>query len=283
MSASDARSISVTMSVPVVLVPTSSRDATAGPPAAAAPADAGDPLGEGAQLVGVGIAAIAPTLGSGRARSPRPRGPAQRHGHPTHAGDAPGDGRRRGGRRRLRRRPHRRPARGGLRRAGGQGGVAVRAVGHDGQPDRPAAARAGPARWCSWAAASTSWCARRRRPGATRAAQLVALDDADGTIDPAEVARWVADAGVGWAEPSAVFVEDTHGEVGGRVWPLERLDAVAAAGLPDAPRRRPPLERGGRVGHHRGGAGRARPPRSRAACRRAWARRSARCSPAPPT
>ena len=68
--------------------------------------------------------------------------------------------------------------------------------------------------------------------GANAAVQLVALDDADGTIDPDEVARWVADARVGWAEPSAVFVEDTHGEVGGRMWPLERLGAVAAAGLP---------------------------------------------------
>ena len=69
-------------------------------------------------------------------------------------------------------------------------------------------------------------------PGRNAAAQLVALDDADGTIDPDEVARWVADARVGWAEASAVFVEDTHGEVGGRVWPLERLAAVASAGLP---------------------------------------------------
>jgi threonine aldolase len=42
----------------------------------------------------------------------------------------------------------------------------------------------------------------------------------------------VADARVGWAEPSAVLVEDTHGEVGGRVWPLDRLAAVADAGLP---------------------------------------------------
>src|SRR5204862_4711139 len=68
--------------------------------------------------------------------------------------------------------------------------------------------------------------------GPNAAAQLVALDDADGTIDPGEVTRWVADARVGWAEPSAVFVEDTHGEVGGRVWPLEQLEAVAGAGLP---------------------------------------------------
>ncbi|MFL6204524.1 MAG: threonine aldolase family protein [Acidimicrobiales bacterium] len=68
--------------------------------------------------------------------------------------------------------------------------------------------------------------------GRNAAAQLVALEDRDGTIDPDEVARWAADARVGWSEPSAVFVEDTHGEVGGRVWPLERLAAVAAAGLP---------------------------------------------------
>jgi threonine aldolase len=68
--------------------------------------------------------------------------------------------------------------------------------------------------------------------GVNGSAQVVALDDADGTLDPTELQRWVADARVGWAAPSAVFVEDTHGEVGGRVWPLERLEAVAAVGLP---------------------------------------------------
>jgi threonine aldolase len=68
--------------------------------------------------------------------------------------------------------------------------------------------------------------------GLNAGAQLVTLDDADGTLDPEEVARWVADARVGWAAPRAVFVEDTHGEVGGRVWPLARLQAVAAVGLP---------------------------------------------------
>src|SRR5688572_17680973 len=36
--------------------------------------------------------------------------------------------------------------------------------------------------------------------GRNAAAQLVALDDADGTIDPDEVERWVADARVGWSE-----------------------------------------------------------------------------------
>jgi threonine aldolase len=68
--------------------------------------------------------------------------------------------------------------------------------------------------------------------GSNAVAQLVTLDDADGTIDAAVVQRWVDDASVGWVAPSAVFVEDTHGEVGGRVWPLERLEAVAAVGLP---------------------------------------------------
>jgi threonine aldolase len=68
--------------------------------------------------------------------------------------------------------------------------------------------------------------------GANGGAQLVTLDDADGTIDPAEVAAWAADARVGWSTPSAVFVEDTHGEAGGRVWPLDRLRAIAEVGLP---------------------------------------------------
>ncbi len=68
--------------------------------------------------------------------------------------------------------------------------------------------------------------------GLNSQAQLVTLDDDDGTIDPAEVARWVSDAQVGWAAPSAVFVEDTHGEAGGLVWPLGRLQAIGATGLP---------------------------------------------------
>jgi threonine aldolase len=68
--------------------------------------------------------------------------------------------------------------------------------------------------------------------GTNGGAQLVTLDDADGTLDPDEVARWAADATRGWAAPAAVLVEDTHGEVGGRVWPLDRLAAVAAVGLP---------------------------------------------------
>ncbi len=68
--------------------------------------------------------------------------------------------------------------------------------------------------------------------GANAPVQVITLDDADGTLDPDEVARWAADAAVGWVAPAAVFVEDTHGEVGGRVWPIERLAAIAAVGLP---------------------------------------------------
>ncbi len=68
--------------------------------------------------------------------------------------------------------------------------------------------------------------------GANSTVQVVTLDDSDGTLDPVELRCWVDDARVGWAAPSAVFVEDTHGEVGGRVWPLERLEAVGAVGLP---------------------------------------------------
>ena len=89
-------------------------------------------------------------------------------------------------------------------------------------------------------AGSVALCGRRSHvvvrevgaAGTNGGAQLVTLDDADGTLDPTEVARWVADAGRGWAAPSAVLVEDTHGEVGGRVWPADRLAAVADVGLP---------------------------------------------------
>jgi len=68
--------------------------------------------------------------------------------------------------------------------------------------------------------------------GMNGSAQVVTLDDDDGTIDVAEVSRWLADARVGWAPASALFVEDTHGEAGGRVWPLDRLRALAEVGVP---------------------------------------------------
>jgi threonine aldolase len=68
--------------------------------------------------------------------------------------------------------------------------------------------------------------------GMNSPAQLVTFEDADGTIDPAELRRWRCDAAVGWVTPSAVFIEDTHGEAGGRVWPLEGLRAIGEVGLP---------------------------------------------------
>ena len=75
--------------------------------------------------------------------------PAQRHAHPADAGDASGDGRRTGRRRRLWRGPDRPRARGADGGPARQGGSALRAVGHDGQPARDplpdGARRRGPA------------------------------------------------------------------------------------------------------------------------------------------
>ena len=68
--------------------------------------------------------------------------------------------------------------------------------------------------------------------GINQVAQLHVLDDEDGTLDPAEVSRLVAGAAHRWPEPSVVCVEDTHLASGGRPWPLDRLAAVAAAGVP---------------------------------------------------
>ena len=70
--------------------------------------------------------------------------------------------------------------------------------------------------------------------GVNGAAQLHTVDDADGTIDPADGARGCVEAGGPhhWLPVSAVCVENTHMPSGGRPWPLERLDAVAALGVP---------------------------------------------------
>jgi threonine aldolase len=68
--------------------------------------------------------------------------------------------------------------------------------------------------------------------GINQVAQLQVLDDEDGTLDPAEVSRLVEGAAHRWPEPSVVCVEDTHLASGGRPWPLDRLAAVAAAGVP---------------------------------------------------
>jgi threonine aldolase len=68
--------------------------------------------------------------------------------------------------------------------------------------------------------------------GVNQVAQLHVVDDDDGTIDPAEIAHLVEGAAHRWPRPGVVCVEDTHLASGGRPWPVERLDAVAAVGVP---------------------------------------------------
>jgi threonine aldolase len=68
--------------------------------------------------------------------------------------------------------------------------------------------------------------------GLNQAAQLHLLDDADGTLDPGEVAFLREAADHRWPPPGLVCVECTHMASGGRPWPVERLDAVAAVGVP---------------------------------------------------
>jgi threonine aldolase len=68
--------------------------------------------------------------------------------------------------------------------------------------------------------------------GINQVAQLHVLDDADGTLDPAEIAYLVEAAGHRWPAPGVVCVENTHLASGGRPWPLDRFLAVADAGVP---------------------------------------------------
>ena len=68
--------------------------------------------------------------------------------------------------------------------------------------------------------------------GLNQVAQLHVLDDDDGTLDPAAVAYLVEGSAHRWPAPAVVCVEDTHLASGGRPWPLDRLDAVAAVGVP---------------------------------------------------
>ncbi|HEX6420709.1 MAG TPA: GntG family PLP-dependent aldolase [Acidimicrobiales bacterium] len=68
--------------------------------------------------------------------------------------------------------------------------------------------------------------------GLNQAAQLHVVDDEDGTLPEREIARLVAGAAHRWPTPSLVCVEDTHLASGGRPWPLDRLAAVCALGVP---------------------------------------------------
>ncbi len=68
--------------------------------------------------------------------------------------------------------------------------------------------------------------------GINQTAQLHLLDDDDGTFDPDAVAFLVEAAGHRWPAPSVVCAENTHLVSGGRPWPLERLEALVAVGVP---------------------------------------------------
>jgi threonine aldolase len=68
--------------------------------------------------------------------------------------------------------------------------------------------------------------------GTNSTAQLLPIADADGTLDPAEVATIIEAEAHHWPPVSAVAVENTHMPSGGRVWPVDRLEAVAALGVP---------------------------------------------------
>jgi threonine aldolase len=69
--------------------------------------------------------------------------------------------------------------------------------------------------------------------GTNSTAQLFPVDDADGTLAPAEIAFAVEAATEHhWLTPSAVCIENTHMPAGGVPWSLEQVHAVAAVGLP---------------------------------------------------
>ena len=62
--------------------------------------------------------------------------------------------------------------------------------------------------------------------------QFHLLDDEDGTISVDDIAEAVAAQQHHWLPVSAVCVENTHMPAGGVPWPLDRLQRIAALGLP---------------------------------------------------
>ena len=68
--------------------------------------------------------------------------------------------------------------------------------------------------------------------GMNQVAQLQTVDDDDGTLDLVQLAYLVEAAEHRWPAPSVVCVEDTHLASGGRPWPLDRLEAIGALGVP---------------------------------------------------
>src|SRR5215210_6436942 len=65
--------------------------------------------------------------------------------------------------------------------------------------------------------------------GRNAAIQFHAVDDADGTISPDDVAWALAAADHHYPRPSLVCIENTHMPADGAPWPLEVLKAVRAA------------------------------------------------------
>ena len=63
-------------------------------------------------------------------------------------------------------------------------------------------------------------------------AQLVTLPDDDGLLRAEDVRFHVEAVAHHWAEPSLVCIENTAMRAGGVPWPLERVQAIAACGVP---------------------------------------------------
>ena len=68
--------------------------------------------------------------------------------------------------------------------------------------------------------------------GLNSAAQIVTLPDDDGLLSPDDIAFHVAATEHHWAAPSLVCIENTAMYAGGVPWPIERVRAVEASGLP---------------------------------------------------
>ncbi len=135
---------------------------------------------------------------------------------------------------------------------------AVHADRDDGQPDRRPAARPSPARSCSATPTRTS-CgpSSARRPRSAASPPAPGRRGAACSTPTRSPALMRPDAGPHLVSTAAVVVENTHNFGGGTVQPLDRSRrlrdaAPATAGVRDAPRRRPALERPRR---HRGPAG----------------------------
>ena len=89
-------------------------------------------------------------------------------------------------------------------------------------------------------AGSTVLCGRSSHVGSFEAgvaglnsqAQIVTLPDDDGLLDPDDVAFHVGAVEHHWAEPSMVCIENTAMFAGGVPYPIDRVRAIAACGIP---------------------------------------------------